>query len=408
MSNQRARMSAGIAGGRMGLAFLRNSSNRVAGFAGALVLLWIALNIATGGLFLSPRNLFNLTVQSSVVGIMACGMVLVIVSRNIDLSVGSLLGFIGMVIAFLQVEVFPTGAAWGWPLSIAAGLALGILVGVWQGWWIAYQRIPAFVVTLAGLLIFRGAAFLVTQGRTIAPLNPVYERLGGGIDGSIGWFWSWVFAVLVTLGYAALVLHARHRYRNYAFAGRPLAWDVVKIVAVAAVSMAFVAVMNAYHRPGTEIPQGVPVPVLILMAVMVFMVFLSRRTRFGRYVYAIGGNPEAVTLAGVNSKLVILGVFAAMGGLSALAAVVTTARLNAGASSMGSLSELYVIAAAVIGGTSLAGGVGTVAGAVLGAVFMQSLDSGMVLLDLSSPVRQIVIGLVLVLAVWSDVKSRNP
>ncbi len=158
---------------------------RMAGMVLALGIIWLGLDAATGGIFLSARNLYNLAVQSSAVGIMAMGMVLVIVSRHIDLSVGSVLGFTGMTVAALQAE-----AGWAWPLCVGAGLLLGAAIGTWQGYWVAFRGVPAFVVTLAGLLIFRGAAWLVTDGRTVAPLDASFQRLGGGLEGSIGTTWN--------------------------------------------------------------------------------------------------------------------------------------------------------------------------------------------------------------------------
>ena len=183
----------------------------------ALVVIWLVLNVLTDGIFLTPRNLFNLAVQSSVVGIMATGMVFVIVARNIDLSVGSVLGFIGMFVAFLQVDVFPIEAAWNWPLTIIIGLAVGALVGTWQGYWIAYRGVPAFVVTLGGLLIFRGAAFLITDGRTVAPLNPTYQLLGGGIDGSIGALWSWILGIVAVVIVVVMSLRSRAKRQRFGF-----------------------------------------------------------------------------------------------------------------------------------------------------------------------------------------------
>ncbi len=377
--------------------------NRMLAMIIALLVIWVALNIMTGGIFLTARNMYNLAVQSSVVGIMATGMVLVIVSRHIDLSVGSLLGFTGMVIAYLQVHIFPLGAVWNWPLTILCGLTLGGLVGLWQGWWISYRGIPSFVTTLAGLLMFRGAAYLVTDGRTVAPMDKTYQVLGGGIDGSIGATWSWILAGVAIAWMLANSIMVRRSYRKYGFKVKPL-WVQLMFLAVGtALVCGFVMVMNAYYKPRTEIPRGIPVPVLIMICVVVGMNLLSKTTRFGRYVFAIGGNPEAAELAGIAVKRITTFVFMVMGILCGVAAVITTARLNAGANSMGMLAELNVIAAAVIGGTSLAGGQGTVTGAILGAVIMQSLDNGMVLLGISSAMRQLVIGAVLILAVWFDV-----
>jgi D-xylose transport system permease protein len=377
--------------------------NRMLAMIIALLVIWVTLNILTDGIFFTARNMYNLAVQSSVVGIMATGMVLVIVCRHIDLSVGSVLGFTGMVIAFLQVHVFPLGAAWNWPLTILCGLALGGVIGLWQGWWIAYRGIPSFVTTLAGLLMFRGAAYLVTDGRTVAPMDKTYQILGGGIDGSIGATWSWILAGVAIAWMVLHVVTVRRSCRKYGAEGKPLTAQLVLLVIGIALVCGFVMVMNAYTKPRTEIPRGIPVPVLIMICVVVGMTLLTKVTRFGRYVFAIGGNPEAVELAGIAVRKITTLVFVVMGLLCAVAAVITTARLNAGANSMGSLAELNVIAAAVIGGTSLAGGQGTIAGAILGAVIMQSLDSGMVLLGISSAMRQVVIGAVLILAVWFDV-----
>ena len=369
----------------------------------ALLVIWVTLNILTGGIFFTARNMYNLAVQSSVVGIMATGMVLVIVSRHIDLSVGSLLGFTGMVIAYLQVHVFPLGAAWNWPLTILCGLALGGLVGLWQGWWISYRGVPSFVTTLAGLLMFRGAAYLVTDGRTVAPMDKTYQILGGGIDGSIGATWSWILAGAAIAWMLTNTIVVRRSCRKYGFNVKPLWVQLLFLTIGTALVCGFVLVMNAYYKPRTEIPRGIPVPVLIMICVVVGMSLLAKITRFGRYVFAIGGNPEAAELSGIAVKKITTFVFMVMGILCGVAAVITTARLNAGANSMGMLAELNVIAAAVIGGTSLAGGQGTIYGAILGAVIMQSLDNGMVLLGMSSAMRQLVIGAVLILAVWFDV-----
>ncbi len=365
---------------------------RTLGMVAALGAIWIALDLATGGVFLSARNLYNLAVQSSAVGVMATGMVLVIVSRHIDLSVGSLLGFTGMVVATLQVEVLP---AWSWPASVAVGLGLGAAIGAWQGYWVAYRGVPAFVVTLAGLLVFRGAAWLVTDGRTVAPLEADFQRLGGGLDGSIGAAWSWALGVLVLAGVALTLRHrpSTHRVRTLAL------WAIAIV--------GFVAVMNAYEKPRSDVGRGIPFPVLILIAVAIGMHVLARATRFGRHVFAIGGSPVAAELAGIDVRRVTLRVFALMGLLCGVSAVLVTARLGAGANSMGTLAELNVIAAAVIGGTSLAGGRGTIAGAILGAVIMQSLENGMVLLGVSSPARQVAIGLALIAAVWLDSVYRH-
>jgi D-xylose transport system permease protein len=388
--------------------FLRLSTaleidTRMLAMIGALLSIWIILNILTQGIFFSSRNLYNLAVQSSVVGIMATGMVLVIVARHIDLSVGSLMGFTGMVIAYLQVHVFTLGASWNWPMTVFCGLLLGAIVGLWQGWWIAYRGVPAFVVTLGGLLVFRGGAYLVTDGRTVAPMDKTYQLLGGGIDGSIGATWSWIFGGVCILFMLIGTYRNRLRRNKYGFKPKALWAEVVLLTLGIGLVCGFVMIMNSYYKPRTEIPRGIPIPVLILIGVVVVMTLVAKITKFGRYVFAIGGNPEAAELSGINVPRVTMLIFMVMGILCGVAAVITTARLNAGANSMGTMAELNVIAAAVIGGTSLAGGIGTIAGAILGAVIMQSLESGMVLMGVSSAMRQVTIGLVLILAVWFDV-----
>jgi D-xylose transport system permease protein len=280
---------------------------------------------------------------------------------------------------------------------------LGAIIGLWQGWWISYRGVPSFVITLAGLLMFRGAAYQVTDGRTVAPMDKTYQILGGGIDGSIGATWSWILAGVAIAWMLIHTINIRRSCKAYALKVKPL-WIQTLFLAIGiALVCGFVMVMNSYYKPRTEIPRGIPVPVLILIFVVVGMTLLSKVTKFGRYVFAIGGNPEAAELSGIEVNKVTTLVFIVMGILCGVAAVITTARLNAGANSMGMLAELNVIAAAVIGGTSLAGGQGSIAGAIFGAVIMQSLDNGMVLLGVSSAMRQVVIGAVLILALWFDV-----
>ncbi|GGF41724.1 sugar ABC transporter permease [Aliidongia dinghuensis] len=375
---------------------------RLLAMIGAVAVIWVGFDLLTDGIFLTARNLWNLTVQTSVVGIMTTGMVLVIVTRHIDLSVGSVLGFVGMIMAVLQVQYFPIGAGWNWVGSLVLGLALGAVIGAFQGWWVAHRGVPSFIVTLGGLLIFRGLAWTVTEGQTVAPLDETFQLMGGGLLGSIGAFWSW----MVGAAGVALVLFrtfaARRRRQRYGFPVRPVWAEILVAAIVIAGIVGFVAVMNAYDRPRTDIAQGIPIPVLILIGAVIVMSSITKVTKFGRYVFAIGGNPEAAQLAGINTKLVIMSVFALMGLLAGIAGAVQTARLNAGANSTGELLELSVIAAAVIGGTSLAGGTGTISGAIVGAVFMQSLQSGMILLGLPTPMQNVVIGLVLILAVWID------
>jgi len=375
----------------------------------ALALIWVALEVATHGLFLSPRNLYNLSIQTSAIAVVSCGMVFVIVARQIDLSVGSLLAFTGVLTAYAQIRWFE-GVAAGWVLSIAVGMTAGVAVGLFQGWWVAYRGLPALVVTLAGFLMYRGAAFLVAEGQTIAPLDETYQRLGGGAAGSIGVGGSWLVGALACAWLGWHVWDTRREQAKYTAEQAPLWLDVIKVALGTVAVGAFVVVMVSYpdrarmDDAGNAPGMGIGIPVLILIAVVAVLSFLAHRTRFGRYVFAFGGNPESALLAGINTRLLIVKIFVMMGILSTIAAVITTARLNAGANSIGQFGELYAIAAAVLGGTSLSGGSGSVPGAIVGALIIGSLDSGLVLLDVSSAQRQIAIGLVLIAAGWFDVE----
>ncbi|MFC3706094.1 sugar ABC transporter permease [Devosia honganensis] len=404
---------------------------RLLGMIGALAVIWIGFNIFSGGLFLTPRNLWNLSVQTASVAVMVTGMVLVIVTRNIDLSVGSILGVVGMVMGVMQTQILPVQLGLGlghpliWVLSLASGLVVGVGIGAIQGSIIAYLRVPAFIVTLGGYLVWRGSAWWVTAGRTVAPMDSTFQLMGGGPSGAIGAFWSWVVAIVACAAIVLAIYFGRRQRRRFHFPQRPI-WAEVALAAIGCgATIGAVWVANAYPWPvriaenfarandiaipeqGLFIAHGIAIPVLIALGIGVAMTFLTTRTRFGRYVYAMGGNPEAAELAGINTRWVTVKIFMLMGALCAVAAAIATARLNAATNALGTLDELYVIAAAVIGGTSLAGGVGTVAGALLGALVMQSLQSGMVLMGLDSPLQSIVVGIVLVFAVWLDTLYRQ-
>jgi D-xylose transport system permease protein len=396
---------------------------------GALALIWIVFHVLTGGLFLTPRNLWNLSVQSASIAVMATGMVLVIVTRNIDLSVGSMLGFIGMVMGVTQADFLPTLLGYEhptiWIIALAVGLVLGLILGAFQGFLIAYLEIPSFIVTLGGLLVWRGAAWWVTSGRTVAPMDETFKLMGGGPQGSIGATWSWVVGIIACLLVVLALINGRVQRSRFRFPQRPV-WAEFFLGGVTCIAiLGAVGVANSYPWPigivrryaeahnitipdgGLFIAHGIAIPVLIAIAAGAVMTFLTTRTRFGRYVFAIGGNPEAAELAGINTRWVTMKVFMLMGMLTAVSGAISIARLNAATNAQGTLDELLVIAASVIGGTSLAGGVGTVAGAMLGAVLMQSLQSGMVLLGLDTPLQNIVVGAVLVVAVWLDTLYRR-
>lgn len=367
-----------------------------------LVVTAIVFNILSGGLFLSPENLYNIAQQTAVVGIVATVVVLVIVARHIDLSVGSVMGFVGVLIATLMYT-----AGWHWVEASLAGLAVAIAVSLYQGALTAMLGVPSFVVTLGGLMSFRGAAFLVADGKTQPVNDSFFQRLGGGFDGAIGVQASWVLAAVLV---AALVLQTVLRRRAkaaYGVPNPPLWLDALVAAVPALIVVGFVATMNAYQIPSKDAPQGVPIPVLIWGAVALVLSFIVHRTRFGRYVFAMGGNPEAAALVGIPVRRVTLMLFALLGVLITIAAMVSIARLNAGTNSLGTGMELYVIAAAVIGGTALAGGSGSILGSVLGALIMQSIDSGLLLLDISIGLRYVIIGQVLIAAVVFDVIYRR-
>ncbi|MBB6469243.1 D-xylose transport system permease protein [Aminobacter lissarensis] len=416
---------------------------RMLGMVGALLLIWVGLQVISSlrlgvnpfdfdsRTFLTARNLWNLSVQASAVAIMATGMVLVIVMRNIDLSVGSAEGLIGMVMGFAQVHFLvkavglELGNPWIWALALVIGIALGLLIGALQGFVIAYMEVPAFIVTLGGLLIWRGAAWWVTSGQTIAPLDATFQLMGGGPQGAIGATWSWVVGLVACLAVVLLLLRGRQQRKRFKFPLRPLWAETFLGTVTCGVILGAVWIANSYPWPigivrryaeanGITVPEGglfiahgIAIPVLIAVSVGIVMTFVTNRTRFGRYVFAIGGNPEAANLAGINTRWITMKVFMIMGVLAAISAAVSSARLNSATNSLGTLDELLVIAAAVIGGTSLAGGAGTVAGAMLGALLMQSLQSGMVLLNIDTPLQNIVVGLVLVVAVWLDTLYRK-
>jgi len=367
-----------------------------------LAVIALVFNVLSGGLFLSAENLYNIAQQTAVVGVVATIVVLVIVARHIDLSVGSVMGFVGVLIATLMYT-----AGWHWVTASLAGLAVGIAVSMYQGALTAMLGVPSFVVTLGGLMSFRGAAFLVADGKTQPVNDAFFQRLGGGYDGAIGVSASWLLAAVMVLALVAQTWARRRANAAYELPNNPQWLDALIVLVPVVLVLAFVGAMNSYQIPSKDAPQGIPVPVLIWAGVALVLSFIVHRTRFGRYVFAMGGNPEAAALVGIPVRRVTLMLFALMGVLITIAAIVSIARLNAGTNSLGTGLELYVIAAAVIGGTALAGGSGSISGSVLGALIMQSIDSGMLLLDVSIGMRYVIIGQVLIVAVVFDVIYRR-
>lgn len=357
----------------------------------ALGLIWLFFWHQTHGSFLRPNSISNLLLQMSVTGMLACGMVLVIIAGEIDLSVGSLLGLLGGLVAILTVNL-----GWNTWLSVAVVLAAGARLGLVNGCLTTRLRVPSFIVGLGGMLAYRGLLQLSTDSVTIAP---VPDDLGAIAQAFVPPTLSWVIAALIVALACVLTLARRRRHRRLGLEVAPRWIDGLKIVAIAAAAAGFVLVLNQAH--------GVPLPVLILLALLGVFSWIATQTVFGRHVYAVGGNVEASRLSGVNVQRVKLMVFMLMGLMCAFAGIVTTARSAAGSPSAGVGGELDAIAACFIGGTSMRGGSGTVYGALIGALVMASLDNGMQQMNVDTSWQMIVKGAVLVLAVWIDVATRS-
>jgi D-xylose transport system permease protein len=352
----------------------------------AIAVIWALFWQLTDGDFLTARNFSNLLRQMAVTGMLASGMVFVIVSGEIDLSVGSLLGLLGGVAAILDVTFhMPL------PVTILVVLVLGIAVGMFNGFWVAYLRVPSFIVTLAGMLVFRGVLLGITGGVTIAPTSPGLIAVAQSYLPDLA---GYILAALVFGLLAFVQIRARQRRQLHKLGAPPVWLDALKLFAAAAVIGGFIYAVDDY--------RGVPTPVLVLLVLLGAFTLMARRTVFGRRIYAIGGNLEATRLSGINVQRIKLLVFALMGLMAAFAGITTTARLAAGSPSAGSLQELDAIASCVIGGTSLRGGSGTVFGALIGALIMASLDNGMSMLSVDTFWQMIVKGVILLLAVWLD------
>ncbi|MEM5495004.1 sugar ABC transporter permease [Hoeflea sp. AS16] len=402
---------------------------RLLGMIGAFVVICLIFNFLTDGRFMTPRNLFNLTIQTASVAIMATGMVFVIVTRNIDLSVGSLLATCSAMMAMTQTWFMPDWLGLGlnnpatMPVAVAVGVLTGLVIGAFQGWLIGYLTIPAFIVTLGGYLVWRNVAWHLTKGQTIGPLDENFQ-LFGGINGTLGETWSWIFAAVAILGSFYALFQSRRTRMAHEFPVKPMWAEILIGSIIAATIVGFVAILNAYEIPtarlqrmyearGEVLPEGtiegygIPISVLLLIVIVIVMTIIARRTRVGRYIFATGGNPEAAALAGINTRMLTVKVFAIMGVLCAIAALVASSRQTFHSNDIGTLDELRVIAAAVIGGTALAGGMGTIYGAVLGALIMQSLQSGMAMVGVDAPYQNMVVGSVLVLAVFIDILYRR-
>jgi D-xylose transport system permease protein len=373
---------------------LRTSALRAYTMLAALIVIWLFFQWATidanhpYGIFLGAINFSKLLQQTAVTGVLAVGMLMVIVSGNIDLSVGAAVGLAGGIAAMTQ--------GWGLVPCLAAAIVVGLLIGALQGSLVAYVNIPSFIVTLGGLQAWRGIILKLTAGATIPVELPVFRSLGRDfLDPRIGFG----LAAVAIAGLAWSNIRRNRARRRHGLQMLSATSLVARIIIPSILIVAFIFLMN---KAG-----GVPIPVIFLLAVALAGAFLTANTTFGRYLYAIGGNPDAARLSGINLKRYILAAFCVMGALAGLASILHTARVGSASPDAGTLMELDAIASCVIGGTSLMGGRGTVFGAVLGALILASLDNGMSLLNVENWAQYVVKGGVLVAAVGFDMFGRR-
>lgn len=366
----------------------------------ALVAIWVFFAFLTDGNYLSPQNFSNIFRQMTVTGVMAIGMVIVIVTGNIDLSVGKLAGFVSVVVAYFQAEIWteviPDQAILAATLSIFIGLSVGVLWGVLQGWIISFLNVPSFIVTLGSMFILNGAILLVTQGKTIPANQPGLSYMAQGYLSPI---MGWLLAALVVAYLYIHMYRSRASKKKHGFELPSMAQDVGLTTFFAFLVVGYVFIVNQYN--------GVQVPVLILAIASVILSYMTTNTRFGRYAYAIGGNREAARLSGINIRSNIFLVFVLMGFLCGIAGVLLASYVGYGTIAAGQGYELDVIAAAILGGTSTLGGVGTIWGALIGALIMSSLSNGLQLLNVAPAWQYAMKGIVLVLAVYADVTFKK-
>lgn len=416
-------------GGILGLIRQTEIDLRLFGMLAALAVILVGIELASPQVFLRGDNLLNLAVQAAPVAIIATGMVLVIVSRNIDLSVGSIVGVVSMTIAIMFFKVFPStigvDSPFGWLIALVVGVGVGGLIGAFHGYLIAYIGIPSFIVTLGGLLAWRGVVWVIAGGSTIAPDDKFFVTLfAGGPEGSIGGLASWIVGALLVVGLIYVLINSRRQRRRFGFPVRPRWAEFALGLAGAVAVVGLVAIANSYKWPKGLIDRklaadptfvvppggiesGIPNPILLVIIVTLVVTFVARRLRFGRAVYALGGNPDAAELAGINTRFTVMKTFILLGLLCGLAGAIASARLNGATIDIGQGYELLVIAAAVIGGTSFAGGIGTVPGAIIGALVMQALAYGLSFLGYATPIQNVAAGAVLVLAVGLDTWNRR-
>lgn len=378
---------------------LARSNFRQYGMFIALILIMLLFQFLSDGNLLKPLNITNLVLQNSYILILAIGMLLVIITGHIDLSVGSVAAFVGAVSAIMMVQYDMP-----FPVAMILSLLIGAIVGAWQGFWVAYMRIPSFIVTLAGMLLFRGLTMLVLDGKSVAPFPEGFRAISTGflpdLPGSSG-----IHLLTLFLGAALSVLYIFMEWRGrliqkrYSLELLPVPLLIVKLTAVVVMLNLFTYVLASY--------KGLPNILIMLFILVAMYTFVMRKTVMGRHIYALGGNEKAARLSGVKTKKMTFWVFVNMGVLAALAGLVFAARLNAATPKAGVNFELDAIAAAFIGGASATGGVGTVIGAIIGGLVMGVMNNGMSLVGLGIDYQQGIKGLVLLLAVAFDLYNKN-
>lgn len=368
------------------------------GILGALVVIVILFNILTGGRLLAPNNIASLIQQNAYVMVLTIGMTMVIIARHIDLAVGSVVAFVGGVVALLMYQMHVA-----WPLAVVIGLLLGILIGCWQGFWVAYVGIPAFIVTLGGMLIFRGLAIVLVEA-TVSGLPSGFVAIASGSLPPFLGYAGMLDVVTLVIGIATIAVTLLSSFRRRAkdvkagVAAIPFGLFITGQVLIA-LAIAFVTYLLSLSSGGT------PIVLIIIGVLVVIYSFVMAKTKFGRHIYAVGGNLRAAQLSGINTKRTDFLVFVNMGFLAALAGIITTSRAGAAVATAGNNYELDAIAAAFIGGTAVSGGIGKISGAIIGALIMGVLNMGLSILAVDSAWQQSIKGLVVILAVAVDLIS---
>ncbi|HHY64086.1 MAG TPA: sugar ABC transporter permease [Clostridiaceae bacterium] len=366
----------------------------------ALVVVIIFFQIVTKGTLLSPLNISNIIQQNAYIFVLATGMLLCILTcGNIDLSVGSVAGFVGAVSAVfilkMNMPVFP---------AILISLLIGVVIGIWHGFWIAYVGVPAFITTLAGMLIFRGLTMVILQGQSLAPFPKSFTFIAAGFIPEIANI-NGINLLAILAGIVASILYIlselsnRRSKKRYNFEVSSVGVFLAKIIAIVAVINAFTYALSRY--------KGIPMVLVIVVSLVLIYSFITNKTIPGRHIYAYGGNPKAAKLSGVKTKRVLFWVYVNMGFLAALAGIIFTGRLNSATPKAGNGFEMDAIASCFIGGASTTGGIGTVVGAIVGGLLMGVLNNGMSIMGVSIDWQQAIKGVVLLAAVAFDVYSKS-